>query len=117
MTDPRERRIALLASGRESGASEILDEVLSVFRDAVAGGLSLLPVARAIYRAQPSMASVWNAALEVLAANRPEERLDAFATRVAPGAGGASSSGGGVFPGRRLRSVWLVVTISFSRTF
>jgi translation initiation factor 2B subunit (eIF-2B alpha/beta/delta family) len=78
-----EQRIALLASDRESGASEILDEVLGVFRDAMAAGVALLPVARALCRAQPSMASVWNAALEVVAADRPEERLDAFSTRVA----------------------------------
>ena len=37
------------------------------------------------------MASVWNAALEVLAADRAAERLEAFAQRVARGRRGASS--------------------------
>ena len=43
MTESFQQRIALLASDRESGASEILDEVLSVFRDAVAEGVALMP--------------------------------------------------------------------------
>ena len=68
-------RIALLASDRESGASEILDEVIAILRDAVAAGTPLLPVARAVCRAQPTMASVWNAALEVLAPGGGERSL------------------------------------------
>ena len=115
MTDPFEQRIALLASDRESGASEILDEVLGVFRDAVAGGVSLLPVARALCRAQPSMASVWNAALEVVAADRPEERLEAFATRVARAPEALARVAAGYFQADGSGPLRLV-TISFSRT-
>ena len=52
--------------------------MLGVFRDAVAAGVALTSLARAVCRAQPSMASVWNAALEVVASDRPAERLEAF---------------------------------------
>ena len=51
-------RIALLAPDRESGASEILDDVIAILREAVAAGVPLLPVARAVCRAQLTMASV-----------------------------------------------------------
>jgi translation initiation factor 2B subunit (eIF-2B alpha/beta/delta family) len=115
VTEPLEHRIALLASNRESGASEILEEVLAIFRDAMAAGVPLVPIARAVCRAQPSMASVWNAALELLASDRPAERLDTFAARVtrAPASLGrmarAYFEAGGSGPLR-------LVTISFSRT-
>ena len=110
-----EQRIALLASDRESGASEILDEVLGVFRDAVADGVALLPVARAACRAQPSMASVWNAALEVVASDRPAARLEAFAARVARAPEALARVAAGYFQGDGSGPLRLV-TISFSRT-
>lgn len=108
-------RIALLASDRESGASEILEEVIAILRDAVSSGLPLLPVARAVCRAQPSMAPVWNAALEVLAPDNAAERIEAFAQRAARGSSAAVRVGTEFFldePERPLR----VVTLSFSRT-
>ena len=77
------RRIAGIASDRESGASEILDEVIGVLRDALAAGTPMTAVARAICRAQPSMAPVWNAALEALASAPAPERFERFALRVA----------------------------------
>ena len=100
VTEPLEQRIALLASDRESGASEILDEVLGVFRDAIAAGVPLLPVARAVCRAQPSMASVWNAALEVVASDRPAERLDTFAAACRQSPSVAEPRRTRLFPGR-----------------
>ena len=115
VTDPFEQRIALLASDRESGASEILDEVVGVLRDAIAGGVSLLPVARALCRAQSSMASVWNAAIEVVAADRPEERLEAFAARVARAPEALARVAAGYFQADGSGPLRLV-TISFSRT-
>jgi translation initiation factor 2B subunit (eIF-2B alpha/beta/delta family) len=83
MPNDFEARVALLASDRESGASEILDEAMALLRDAIAAGVPLLPVAKGICRAQPSMASMWNVAVAVLASDRPLERLDLFAQRVA----------------------------------
>ena len=115
MTEPFQQRIALLASDRESGASEILDEVLSIFRDAVVAGVALLPVARAVCRAQPSMASVWNAALEVVASDRPAERLEAFAARVARAPDALATVAAGYFQADGSGPLRLV-TISFSRT-
>ncbi len=77
------RRIALLASDRESGASDILDAVVRLLRDALAVGAPIRPVARALCRAQPSMAPVWNAALEALVSGRAPHRFERFAQRVA----------------------------------
>jgi translation initiation factor 2B subunit (eIF-2B alpha/beta/delta family) len=83
MTDSLNDRVARLASDRESGASEVLDEVIAIFREALATGVPMLPLARAACRAQPAMASVWNAALEVLVPGGESERLETFAQRVA----------------------------------
>ena len=77
------RRIALVASDRESGASEILDDALAILTDARAGAGPLVPVARALCRAQPSMAPVWNAALEALADRDEPGRFERFRQRVA----------------------------------
>jgi translation initiation factor 2B subunit (eIF-2B alpha/beta/delta family) len=78
-----ERRIGRIAANRESGASEILDEVIGVLRDALARGAAIDLVARAVCQAQPSMAPVWNAALEALASTETPERFERFAQRVA----------------------------------
>ena len=78
-----ERRLALIAADRDSGASEILDEVLGVLRDALAAGVPMKPVARAVCRAQPCMAPVWSAALEALASVQAPERFERFAQRAA----------------------------------
>ena len=115
MTEPLEQRIALLASDRQSGASEILEEVLGIFRDAIAAGVPLLPIARAVCRAQPSMASVWNAALELLASDRPAERLDIFAARVAKAPTSLGRMARDYFQAGNAGPLRLV-TISFSRT-
>ena len=77
------RRIDLIAADRESGASEILDEVIGVLRDALAMGAPMTPVARAVCNAQPSMAPVWNAALEALATSHSPQRFERFVQRIA----------------------------------
>ena len=113
--DELERRIELLALDRESGASEILEEVVAIFRLAIASNAPLLRVARDVCRAQPAMASVWNAAIEVLAPGEPQQRLDLFARRVARAPAALARFGRELFleeTGRPLR----VVTISFSRS-
>ncbi|MBI4262860.1 MAG: hypothetical protein HY657_00660 [Acidobacteria bacterium] len=113
--DTLNRRIALLASDRESGASEILEEVIAIFREALTSEAPLLPVARGVCRAQPTMASVWTAALELLASDRAGERLDAFAQRVARAPEAVARFGAELLltePARPLR----LVTVSFSRS-
>ena len=77
-----EARIATIATDRESGASEILVEVLAILRDVIAVGEPIRPVARALCRAQPSMASVWNAAMEAMVPDDGAARLEQFAMRV-----------------------------------
>jgi ribose 1,5-bisphosphate isomerase len=78
-----QRRIARIATERESGASAILDEVIRVVEDARAAGAPMTLVARAVCRAQPSMAPVWNVALEALASADSPARFERFALRVA----------------------------------
>jgi translation initiation factor 2B subunit (eIF-2B alpha/beta/delta family) len=122
-----DRRIALLATDRESGASEILDEVVGILRDALAVGVPMKPVARALCRAQPSMAPVWNAALEALASASVPDRFDRFAHRLARAPAALARFAAEAFspaladaprparhPGRPVPL--RLVTISFSRT-
>ncbi|MBM3817805.1 MAG: hypothetical protein FJW14_02130 [Acidimicrobiia bacterium] len=112
--DALNRRIALLASDRESGASDILDQVVAILRDAVAAGVPLPPVARALCRAQPSMAPVWNAALEVLGPDGPA-RLETFARRAARASDAVVRVGTGFLLDDGQQSL-NVVTVSFSRS-
>jgi len=126
MTPELERRIALIASDRESGASEILDEALAILRDALADPADLISVARALCRAQPTMAPIWNASIAALGAQDDPERFNRFAQRVArapealarfalecfndrENTGQRVDGGGRVLPLR-------LVTISFSRS-
>jgi translation initiation factor 2B subunit (eIF-2B alpha/beta/delta family) len=108
--EPRIRRIA---ADRESGASELLDEVIAVLRDALSAGVAIGPVARAVCRAQPSMAPVWNAALAAVAA---PERFERFARRAARGPAAMTRFAAECFaaddPGTPLH----IVTLSFSRS-
>lgn len=104
-----------LAADRESGASELVAQVIAILRDALAAGRPIRPVARAVCRAQPSMAPVWNAALEALAADDPAGRLDAFARRVTRAAS-AVVRVGVEFLTDEVHRPLRVVTVSYSRT-
>jgi hypothetical protein len=115
VTEPFADRIALLASDRESGASEILDQVIDLFREAIAAGAPLLPLARAVCGAQPSMAPVWNAAIEIAGWDRPAERLEAFAARIARAPAALARVAADYFQADASGPLRLV-TISFSRT-
>ena len=75
-------RIARLAADRESGASEILIEALAILGAVRARGEPIGAAVRALCRAQPSMASVWNAGIEALAAGGDAQRFERFAHRV-----------------------------------
>jgi translation initiation factor 2B subunit (eIF-2B alpha/beta/delta family) len=77
-----EKRIARLAADHESGASEILAEVIGILRDVLATGADVTATAQAICRAQPMMAPVWNAAIAALASRDRPERFMRFAERV-----------------------------------
>jgi translation initiation factor 2B subunit (eIF-2B alpha/beta/delta family) len=110
-----DRRIVQLAADRESGASEIVAQAIAILRDALAAGHPIRPVARAVCRAQPSMAPVWNAALEALAADDPAGRLDAFARRVTRAAS-AVVRVGVEFLTDEVHRPLRVVTVSYSRT-
>jgi len=119
MTPEFERRIARLRSDRQSGASEILDEALVLLRDALAAPADLIPVARALCLAQPTMAPIWNAALAALGARDDPERFARFAHRVARAPAALARFAVECFQdGARLhRDTPLgLVTISFSRS-
>ena len=73
------QRIAAIAVERVSGASDILARSIEILREALAAGADAPTIARALVRAQPSMAPVWNAALAAVAGT---ERFEAFAARV-----------------------------------
>jgi translation initiation factor 2B subunit (eIF-2B alpha/beta/delta family) len=110
------RRISLLASDRESGASDILDETLKILGDARAAGVPMKAVARAVCRAQPSMASVWNAALEALAGEQVPDRFDRFTQRVARAADALSRFAADAFADAEGAGPLRLVTISLSRS-
>ncbi len=109
-------RIALLASDHESGASEILDEVIRLLRDVLSAGVPIKPVARALCRAQPSMAPVWNAALEALASAQSPERFERFAHRVARAPEALARFAVDCFSNDAPRAPLRLVTLSFSRS-
>jgi translation initiation factor 2B subunit (eIF-2B alpha/beta/delta family) len=77
MNPELEKRIAALASNRESGASELLADAIAILRDGLRDG-GVREAAEAICRAQPSMAPMWNAARAALQGD-----LERFAQRVA----------------------------------
>jgi hypothetical protein len=113
LPDQLARRIQILAANRDSGASELLDEVILVLRDALTTRVPIAPLARAVCRAQPGMGPVWNAALAALSGAEAFER---FAQRVARGPAAltrfAAECLGGGAPGEPLH----LVTLSFSRS-
>src|SRR5688572_19835400 len=75
-------RIDKVAADRQSGASDLLDEAIGILRDARALG-QLPPVARRLCLAQPSMASLWNAAAAALGADQAADRFERFVQRLA----------------------------------
>jgi translation initiation factor 2B subunit (eIF-2B alpha/beta/delta family) len=75
--------IQLIAADRVSGASALLDAAVAVLRRALAGEAPVELVARALCTAQPSMAGLWNASLEAVAARGDPSRFDRFVNRLA----------------------------------
>ena len=111
-----DRRIARLASDRESGASDILDEAIRILTSARDARLPIPPVAKAICQAQPSMASLWNAALEAVASERDPGRFDRFVQRVARSRAGLARFAVEFFASDADVGPLRLVTISASRT-
>ncbi|MGB2715583.1 MAG: hypothetical protein WBC51_15480 [Vicinamibacterales bacterium] len=75
--------ISGIASDRESGASEILSRALDVLRQAMSRPAGdRLRIARALCRAQPGMAPVWNAALAAVTDEGQPARFERFVQRV-----------------------------------
>src|SRR5512144_2545966 len=76
-------RIARIGADRESGASALHEEALAVLRDALTAGHAIQPIATALLQAQPSMAPVWTAVGEALAAQHDPETFERYRQRVA----------------------------------
>lgn len=75
--------ISGIASDRESGASEILSRALDVLRQVMSRPAGdRLRIARALCRAQPGMAPVWNAALAAVTDEGQPARFERFVQRV-----------------------------------
>ncbi len=89
-----EDRISRLAAERVAGASEVLDEVLAILGTCLRDGHPVLPVARALCHAQPSMAAVWSAALEAITADEDGDlpRFERFVARVGRSAAAVARS-------------------------
>jgi len=112
MVPELEKRIAGVAADRESGASEILEDVLAILRTAIAARADLHEVSEALRRAQPSMAPVWNATASALTGD-----LDRFAQRVARAPHAISRFAVELLETGATRSaVMRIVTISYSGT-
>src|SRR5688572_12710704 len=76
------QRIAELGRDRHSGASEILPRVIALLRQSLPRpAAERLRIAGAICRAQPAMASIWNAALAATGERR-YARFERFVHRV-----------------------------------
>ena len=103
-----------MAEDRESGASALLARAIAVLADALAAGIPIRPVAREVCRAQPSMAPMWNAALEAIRAEDSPARFDRFASRVARAAAAMARFGAEHLAGPDESGPLRLVTISQS---
>ena len=108
-------RITEIATDRVSGAATLLDRAIVILRDALAAGAPVVPIARAVCLAQPTMAPMWNAALEAVAARRNPERFERFAQRVARAASSLARFGADLLAGDETAPLHLV-TLSNSRS-
>lgn len=83
MTTDLDRRITAIRADRDRSASELLDAAIQVLRDALAQGVAMKPIARAVAEAQPTMASLWVAAAQAMNAVDDPSRFERFALQVA----------------------------------
>jgi translation initiation factor 2B subunit (eIF-2B alpha/beta/delta family) len=80
LTDELERRVAALSEDHLSGATALLDRAIDILGAAATAGLTT-EAATALCRAQPAMASMWNAALAALCAQTEPGALQQFRER------------------------------------
>ena len=73
--------VEAVRNDRTSGASGILDAAIDILGKSLAEGVAV-EAARALCRAQPSMAPVWNASLQAVAVDGSAERFDRFVLRI-----------------------------------
>src|SRR5688500_10198677 len=111
----RERQLAELSGDRTSGASELFTATVDLLRDGLRDREPVQRLARAVCAAPPTMANVWNAALQALAAEQDPARFDRFVQRTERGRRAAVRVGIEHLADHR-RNPLRVVTVSFSRT-
>lgn len=108
-------RVAGIGADRTSGAAELQAEVLSILSEALARGIDLLPLARALLEAQPSMAPVWNAIRAAVAAPTPES-FQQYAQQVSRAPRALVRHAAGLLLTDASSARLKLVTISFSST-
>lgn len=109
-------RIQGIAANRVSGAAGLLDEAIAILRTALARDVAISPLARAVCRAQPSMAPLWNASVEALASRQDRERFERFASRVARSSSALARFARDHFPAAGRSTPLHLVTLSASRS-
>jgi translation initiation factor eIF-2B subunit delta len=109
-------RISRLAGDRMSGASEILSEAVAILDLARERGEPTRPVVRGLCRAHPSMASIWNAGIEALAAEADPLRFDRFVQRLARASGALARFARECFSIESEAGPLSLVTLSFSKS-
>ena len=110
------RRVEQVAENKRSGAAALLDEAVGILRDALAMKAPVAEVGAALCRAQPSMAPMWNAALEAVAAVHDVDRFERFAQRVQRAPAAVASVGARHFLGDGETTPCRVLTVSNSRS-
>jgi translation initiation factor 2B subunit (eIF-2B alpha/beta/delta family) len=110
MDDTTRRAIDRLRADAISGASELLPQAIAILRGARGAGSAPDEVAREVGHAQPSMASMWNAALAALAGAPALDRFEQRWRRSAAALGRVAADALRPAPGTVLH----VVTCSFS---
>jgi translation initiation factor 2B subunit (eIF-2B alpha/beta/delta family) len=109
-------QIAAFKNDKEHGASELLSLAIGILRVALTAGVPIRPVARALVEAQPSMAPIWTAAAQAIAAERDLERFDRFVHQVAHAPRALVRHALTLLVDDRASRPLSVATISFSRS-
>jgi translation initiation factor 2B subunit (eIF-2B alpha/beta/delta family) len=74
-------RVRRIANDRTSGASAVFEAALAVLEQALDHQAEVLPLARTLVGAHPTMAPIWAVSIEALAARAEPERFPRFARR------------------------------------
>ena len=110
-------RISAFGSDKEHGASELLALAIGILGDALTAGDPIRPVVHALVDAQPSMAPIWTAGAQAIAAERDPQRFQRFAQQVAHAPRALARHGVALLvPDTSTRMPLGIVSISFSRS-